>query len=76
MKIKLNSRIGDWIEKSGYRKDFIAEKLEVSVKQLNNYISNTSFPNTHRLFVLANLLGCKVDDLYEVQEKPSSTKDS
>ncbi|PED05781.1 helix-turn-helix domain-containing protein [Bacillus pseudomycoides] len=69
MEIKLNSRIGDWIEKSGYRKGFIAKKLEVSVKQLNNYITSTSFPNAHRLFLLANLFGCKVDDLYEVQKE-------
>lgn len=69
MSIHLKSNIEEWLKKSGYRKDFIAEKLGITVKQLNNYITNTSFPNAHRLFKLAHLFNCQVDDLYEVQEK-------
>ncbi|MBE7098119.1 MULTISPECIES: helix-turn-helix transcriptional regulator [Bacillus cereus group] len=69
MSIHLKSNIEEWIEKSGYRKDFIAKKLGITIKQLNNYITSTSFPNAHRLFELAKLFNCQVDDLYEVQEK-------
>ncbi|AZJ21530.1 XRE family transcriptional regulator [Bacillus wiedmannii bv. thuringiensis] len=68
MEIKLKSKIGDWVEKSGYRKDFIANKLGITVKQLNNYITGTSFPNVHRLYQLARIFNCRVDDLYEVQK--------
>jgi DNA-binding XRE family transcriptional regulator len=64
----LKSKIGEYIERSGYRKDFVAKKIGVSYRQLAKYITGDSFPTVPKLFALARLLGCKVDDLYEDEE--------
>jgi transcriptional regulator with XRE-family HTH domain len=64
----LKSKIGEHIERSGYRKDFVAKKIGVSYRQLAKYITGDSFPTVPKLFALARLLGCKVDDLYEYEE--------
>lgn len=65
---QLESRIGEWLEKSGYRKDFVAKKLNIGVRQLDKYIKGDSFPSVPRLFMLAELLNCKADDLYRKKE--------
>ncbi|WP_339227849.1 helix-turn-helix transcriptional regulator [Oceanobacillus sp. FSL K6-2867] len=65
MKIKLKSNIEELITNSGLQKKFIAEKLEVSVKQLRNYELAKSLIPIDKAFILAALLCCKVDDLYE-----------
>lgn len=64
----LNSRIGYWIEKSGYKKKYIASVLEVTPTQLSNWVSGRSYPTAEKLFRLAELLGCKVDDFYNNEE--------
>lgn len=46
------------------KKSFIAEKLEVSVKQFRNYETGHSLIPIDKAYILADLLGCKVDDLY------------
>lgn len=61
----LKSKIGEYIERSGYRRDYIAKQIGVSYRQLAKYITGDSFPTVPKLFMLAKLLGCKVDDLYE-----------
>jgi transcriptional regulator with XRE-family HTH domain len=65
----MNSRIGEQIDKSGYLKKYIASKLEITPTQLSNWISGRSYPTADKLFKLADLLGCKVDDLYERSNK-------
>ena len=65
----LKSKIGEYIERSGYRRDYIAKRIGVSYRQLAKYIAGDSFPTVPKLFALAQLLGCKVDDLYEYEEK-------
>ncbi|WP_246326869.1 helix-turn-helix domain-containing protein [[Anoxybacillus] calidus] len=64
MNMELESRIGEWLEKSGYRKDYVAKKLGVGMRQLNKYIRGESFPSVPRLFMLAELFNCQTDDLY------------
>lgn len=61
----LISHIGDLIEKSGLKKKFIADKLGVSVKQLRNYETGHSLIPIDKAYILAELLGVKVDDLYK-----------
>lgn len=65
----LKSRIAQHIERSGYRKDFIAKKIGVSYRQLAKYITGDSYPTVPKLFKLAELLGCKVDELYEYRRE-------
>jgi transcriptional regulator with XRE-family HTH domain len=65
----LKSRIGEQIERSGYRRDYVAKQIEVSYRQLAKYIAGDSFPTVPKLFALARVLGCTADDLYEIIEE-------
>lgn len=48
----------------------IADKIGVSYRQLASYIAGEHYPPVPKLFFLAKLLGCQVDDLYEwIEEK-------
>lgn len=66
----MKSRIGEWIEKRGYKKKYIAEQLGISQRQMSKWISGESYPTVQKLFQLAVLLQCMVDDLYEKDESP------
>lgn len=66
MKIKIISKIGDKIEESGLRDDYIADKLSVSRKTVYNLKKGLSYPTFEKAFILANIIGCKVDELAEV----------
>jgi putative transcriptional regulator len=61
---KISSNIGQIIEKKGYKKRFVAEKMGITQTQLSNWISGRSYPSTPKLFKLAYFLDCKVDELY------------
>lgn len=61
----MRSKIGFWIEERGYMKKYIAKQLEITPTQLSNWISGKSSPTIEKAFKLADLLGVKVDDLYE-----------
>jgi transcriptional regulator with XRE-family HTH domain len=60
----MKCRIEGLIKEKGLRKDFIAKKLGVSYRQLRNYETMDSFPPIDKAYILADLLGVKVDDLY------------
>jgi putative transcriptional regulator len=60
----MENRIGEFIDKSGYKKKFIAKHLGITPTQLSNWISGRSYPSVPKLFALADLLEVKVDDLY------------
>jgi putative transcriptional regulator len=60
----MDNRIGEFIDKSGYKKKFIAESLRITPTQLSNWISGRSYPSVPKLFALADLLEVKVDELY------------
>ena len=66
----LKSNIEELIYNSGFKKQFIAEKLKISVKQLRNYETGKSLIPMDKAFILVRLLGddLKVDDLYEWKE--------
>ena len=61
----LISRIEDLIQKSGYKKAFVADKLEITVKQLRNYETGRSLIPMDKAYILADLLSVGVEDLYE-----------
>jgi transcriptional regulator with XRE-family HTH domain len=64
----LISRIGKFIEASGLKKSFIADKLEITVKQLRNYETGRSLIPIDKAYILADLLGVIIDELYERKE--------
>lgn len=61
----LKSKIGNHIDLRGYKKKWIAVQLGISQNVLSRWINNHSMPSVEKLFDLAELLDCKVDDLYE-----------
>ncbi|MBV7509691.1 helix-turn-helix domain-containing protein [Bacillus sp. sid0103] len=63
--LMLISRIEDLIQKSGYKKAFVADKLEITVKQLRNYETGRSLIPMDKAYILADLLGVGVEELYE-----------
>lgn len=61
----LRCRLEELIKKSGLRKDFIADKLGISTRQLRNYELSKNYIPMDKAYILAELLGVKTDDLYE-----------
>ncbi|MDC3412505.1 helix-turn-helix domain-containing protein [Terrihalobacillus insolitus] len=57
--------INEWIEKRGYKKKWVADQLGVSNEVLSRWVNGRSMPSVEKLFKLAEILNCKVDDLYE-----------
>ncbi|MFB3164714.1 XRE family transcriptional regulator [Neobacillus sp. 179-C4.2 HS] len=53
------------IIESGYRKDFICKKLDITYRQFRKYEKMELFIPMEKGLLLAELLNCKVDDLYE-----------
>lgn len=62
--MKLISRIDYWVEKRGFTYKWIAIQLNVTQATLSRWVHNKGYPSIHTLFALAELLECKVDDLY------------
>lgn len=69
MRMKLVCKIGKLIEEEGYLKKHVAKKVGVSPTQLSNWIAENNYPGADKLFKLAQVLNCKVDDLYEYEEE-------
>ncbi|RBW69474.1 helix-turn-helix domain-containing protein [Bacillus taeanensis] len=65
----MKSRIGEIIDQRGYKKRYIAEMMGISQNQLSNWVTGKSYPTAVKLFELAELLDCTVDDLYEKDDK-------
>jgi|HigsolmetaAR201D_1030396.scaffolds.fasta_scaffold09573_8 putative transcriptional regulator len=61
----MKSRIGELIDARGFKRKYIAEKLGVTQKQLSNWCTNRNYPTVPKLFKLAEILNCTVDELYE-----------
>jgi putative transcriptional regulator len=71
MYMKLESKIGELINERGLKRKWIAEKVGVTPKQISNWVTGYSYPTVEKAFKLANLLGVKVDDLYEIKKEPT-----
>lgn len=65
----MKSNIRKLINERGLKKSFVAEKLRISVKQLRNYETGHSFIPMDKAYILADLLGVKVDELYDRVEE-------
>ncbi|MEH6965355.1 helix-turn-helix domain-containing protein [Priestia megaterium] len=65
----MKSKIGEIIDSQGYKKKYIAERMDITQSQLSNWISGRSYPPMDKAFKLAKFLNVKVDDLYEEIEK-------
>lgn len=61
----LRSRIGDLVRVSKYRREYIIKELEITQNTLSNWCTGKTYPTIDKAYKLAELLECKVDDLYE-----------
>lgn len=61
----MENNINEWIEKRGYKKKWVAEQLKVSQNVLSRWINGHSMPSLEKALHLADILDCKVDDLYK-----------
>ncbi|WP_373892766.1 helix-turn-helix transcriptional regulator [Virgibacillus sp. CBA3643] len=67
--MKLKSRIGIVIEEKGYKKKWVAQQIGVSQNVLSRWINDVSMPSIVSCFKLAELLECKVDDLFTITKR-------
>lgn len=67
MWMKLKPNVEKLIKESGLRKDFIAAKLRTSTRMLRKYEKGESIMPMEKAYILARLLGVRVDDLYEYE---------
>lgn len=62
----IRCRLEDLIRESGLKKEFIANKLGISYRQLRNYELQISYIPMDKAYILKDILKLdKVDDLYE-----------
>jgi transcriptional regulator with XRE-family HTH domain len=61
----MRCKIGELIESKGMKKKYIAKKIGITPTQLSNWLALKSYPPLDKAYLLADLLNCKVDDLYE-----------
>lgn len=63
--MKITCKIRELVDERGLKRSFVAAKLGITVKQLRNYETNYSYIPMDKAYILADLLGVRVDDLYE-----------
>ncbi|WP_163526601.1 helix-turn-helix domain-containing protein [Halobacillus ihumii] len=61
MKCSLNERI----DKKGYKKKWMAEKMGVSTAVMSRWCANKATPSLENALTLAELLECRVEDLWQ-----------
>jgi transcriptional regulator with XRE-family HTH domain len=61
----LNSRIGELLRVSKYRREYIIKELEITQNTLSNWVTGKTYPTIDKAYKLADLLEVKVDELYE-----------
>ncbi|WP_447579936.1 helix-turn-helix transcriptional regulator [Acinetobacter baumannii] len=61
----MKNRIDELIKEKGYMKKYVAQKVGITPNQLSNWLAGKSYPPLDKAYILADLLGVKVDDLYE-----------
>ena len=69
----IKSKIEELIKQRGLKKNFVADKIGVSVRQLRNYETQEQYIPMDKAYLLADLLGVKVDDLYERSKEDANT---
>jgi transcriptional regulator with XRE-family HTH domain len=63
--MEVKSKIGKLIDNSPYKREYIRKRFNKSRNTISNWCTGNSYPSVPELFELADLLGVKVDDLYE-----------
>ncbi|WP_182101806.1 helix-turn-helix transcriptional regulator [Niallia taxi] len=65
----LRSRIGELLRVSKYRREHIIKELGISPNTLTNWVTGKTYPTIDKAYILAQLLECKLEDLYTLGEE-------
>jgi len=65
----MKCRMNELIEEKGYKKKWIAAQLGVSADVLSRWVNDRGMPSLEKAFQIADILECKVDDLYEYRRE-------
>lgn len=70
LKSKIQQRIFEYEARTGERfvKKHAAKKLDMMPQQFSTLVTGNAFTTAEKMFKLARMLDCKVDDLYEYEE--------
>ncbi|SET84337.1 DNA-binding transcriptional regulator, XRE-family HTH domain [Oceanobacillus limi] len=66
--MKWEPKIGKIRRAKGLRQNHVADSIHVSYQSLSAWERGEAYPKAHYLFDLAEILECKVDDLYKRKE--------
>lgn len=62
----MKSNLGWLIKKANTSQDKIAKALKVSPPTISNWARNNTYPDARQMVALTKLLGCTLNDLYEI----------
>lgn len=65
----LKSKIGELVKASNLKREYFIKEMNVSVNTFSNWCTGKNIPSLENAFKLADLLGVKVDDLYESKKE-------
>ncbi|WP_419156949.1 helix-turn-helix transcriptional regulator [Rossellomorea sp. BNER] len=67
----IKSRIGEFIDKSPFKNEYVRQYMGVSKNALSLWRSGKSIPSVEKSFKLSRLLGVTVEDLFEWKDDES-----
>jgi putative transcriptional regulator len=73
--MEVKSDIGKLIDQSPYNREYIQKHFRKSRNTISNWCTGKSYPSVPELFELAKLLGCWVEDMYQVDKETSNPLD-
>lgn len=71
MKIKVKSKLGDYLKERGIKQSFVADKIGITRGQFNNWCKNNNdgyanaLPSLPYIIRMIKLLKCDIDDIFE-----------
>ncbi|MED4978744.1 helix-turn-helix transcriptional regulator [Geobacillus stearothermophilus] len=72
----LKSKIGELIDKSPYKNEFVMKYMGISRNTLSNWRTGKAFPTIEKAFKLSRLLGVTIEDLFEYIEEECENEGS
>lgn len=74
MKIKVHSKLGNYLDKRGIKRSWLAEQLGATKTQVTNWCKNVdelafSTPSVGFLLKIEKVLNCSINDLWELKEE-------
>ncbi|MCP3025984.1 helix-turn-helix transcriptional regulator [Halobacillus sp. A5] len=70
----MECNLNEWIAKRGFKKKWVAAQIGVSSEVMSRWVNGKSIPSLENALKLAEILNCKVEDLWKI--KKSSPNES